>query len=214
DVARRPDGEAEAALPAVHRHRHTRGLRGAPGAPGRAPGEPLRGPVPRPQPLPDRAGRGGHPLRGGPPRARPAAPRGPRALALGGRGGAGAADRRVVPVPEGHLMPLPIRVGFLHPELLLLLLVIPALGLAWRAWPPPASRGRARLSLALRSLLVALLVFSLAGARLSTQPTKRAVVAVVDLSDSVRANDADREEAIRSLISAKGGDDVFGIVTV
>ncbi len=108
---------------------------------------------------------------------------------------------------------MPVGVSFLRPWLLLLLLLVPLLWLAWRRWPPPLGRSRSRLALALRILLVALLVFSLAGARVMTQPHKRAVVAVVDVSDSLRGFDQQREEAVRELVHAKGPDDLFGIVT-
>ena len=51
-------------------------------------------------------------------------------------------------------------IGFavLRPELLLLLLLVPAIVLAWWRWPPPLQAGRSRLVLVSRVLLVALLV--------------------------------------------------------
>jgi len=101
----------------------------------------------------------------------------------------------------------------LRPVFLLLLLVLPAMYLAWRAWPPPLARRRSRLTLLLRALLVALLVFALAGVRVSTLPQKRAVVAVVDLSGSLRADSAQQEQAVRSLEAARGAADAFGVVT-
>ncbi len=108
---------------------------------------------------------------------------------------------------------LPVGVDFQRPELLLLLLVIPLLWLAWWRWPPPLNRRRSWITLGLRVVLIALLVFSLAGARVMTEPHKRAVVAVVDQSDSLRGFDQQREDAVRSLVRAKGPDDLFGIVT-
>ena len=108
-------------------------------------------------------------------------------------------------------------IGFavLRPELLLLLLLVPALVLAWLRWPPPLSTGRSRLVLASRVLLVALLVLALAGLRLTTQPDKRALVAVVDLSASVKAHgNLDAEAGIVKVLQAsKGPDDMFGVVT-
>ena len=108
-------------------------------------------------------------------------------------------------------------IGFavLRPEFLLLLLLVPALVVAWLRWPPPLAVGRSRLILASRVLLVALLVLALAGVRLTTQPNKRAVVAVVDLSASVKAHgNLDSEAgAVRSLQASKGADDLFGVVT-
>ncbi len=108
---------------------------------------------------------------------------------------------------------LPVGLSALRPAFLALLLVVPAMVWAWRRWPPPLARRRSLFSLALRVALVALLVFALAGVRVELQPQKRAVVAVVDLSDSARADDAARADAVRSLIAGKGPDDLFGIVT-
>src|SRR5690348_16393103 len=64
-------------------------------------------------------------------------------------------------------------------------------------------------------MLITLLALALSGVRLTTQPNKRALVAVVDLSASVKAQgNLDAEASIvRSLQSAKGPDDLFGVVT-
>src|SRR5215510_2409374 len=101
-------------------------------------------------------------------------------------------------------------IGFavLRPEFLLLLLLVPALVVAWLRWPPPLTVTRSRLVLASRLLLVALLVLALAGVRLTTQPNKRAMVAVVDLSASVKAHgNLDAEAStVKALQSAKGAD--------
>jgi uncharacterized membrane protein/Mg-chelatase subunit ChlD len=108
-------------------------------------------------------------------------------------------------------------IGFavLRPQFLVLLVLVPALAAAWWRWPPPLSVGRARLVLASRLLLVTLLVLALAGFRLTTQPRQRAVVAVVDVSASVKAQgNLDAEaSAVRALQAAKGPDDLFGVVT-
>ena len=103
--------------------------------------------------------------------------------------------------------------GVVRPSLLLLLLLLPVLYLAWRAWPPPMARRRAGFSLLLRVLLVALLVFALAGVRVSTLPQKRAVVAVVDLSGSLRDTSQQEEQAVRTLAATRGPTDLFGAVT-
>src|SRR5256885_9341566 len=109
-------------------------------------------------------------------------------------------------------------IGFavLRPEFLLLLLLVPAMVYAWWRWPPPLATARSRLVMVSRVLLVALLVLALAGVRLTTQPNKRAVVAVVDLSASVKAHGSLDAEAstIKALQKAKGADDLFGVVTV
>ena len=101
----------------------------------------------------------------------------------------------------------------LRPEYLGFLLVIPALWLVWRAWPPPLARKRGRVALGLRVLLVLLLVLAIAGVRLTVQPQQRSVVAVVDLSASTRASLDAESEAVRSLAQGKGPDDLFGVVT-
>ena len=102
-----------------------------------------------------------------------------------------------------------------RPLFLLLLLVLPLVFLAWRLWPPPLQPRRRLLTLVARVVLMALLVFALAGVRLTTAPNKRALVAVVDLSASVKARgNVDSEAAlVRSIQAAKGPDDLFGVVT-
>jgi uncharacterized membrane protein len=108
-----------------------------------------------------------------------------------------------------------IGLAVLRPEFLILLLLVPALVVAWLRWPPPLTTSRSRLVLASRVLLVALIVLALAGVRLTTQPNKRALVAVVDLSASVKAHgNLDTEAStVKALQAAKGADDLFGVVT-
>ena len=105
--------------------------------------------------------------------------------------------------------------SFQRPLFLLLLGLLPLVFLVWRLWPPPLQRRRGLLTLVARILLMALLVFALAGVRLTTSPNKRAVVAIVDLSASVKAHgNLDSEAAqVRALQTAKGPDDLFGVVT-
>ncbi len=102
-----------------------------------------------------------------------------------------------------------------RPVYLLLLLALPLMFLAWRLWPPPLQRRRRLLTLVARIALMALLVFALAGVRLTTAPNSRATVAVVDLSASVKAlGNLDSEAAqVRALQAGKGPDDLFGVVT-
>jgi uncharacterized membrane protein len=108
-----------------------------------------------------------------------------------------------------------IGVEVLRPLWLLLLLLTPLAYLAWRRWPPPLERRRGRLVLVSRILLMSLLVLALAGVRLTTQPTKRALVAVVDVSASVKSGRGLDSEAatVRALQASKGPDDLFGVVT-
>jgi Ca-activated chloride channel family protein len=102
-----------------------------------------------------------------------------------------------------------------RPEFLLLLLLLPLMAAAWWRWPPPLPVGRSRLVLGSRLLMVTLLAVALAGVRLETPPQRRALVAVVDVSDSVKVNGSlDREAAlVRQLEASKAPQDLFGIVT-
>lgn len=110
-----------------------------------------------------------------------------------------------------------------RPLCLALLGLLPLVHLAWRRWPPPLSPGRARLSLALRLFLVSMVVLGLADVHLQRPPSRRAVVAVVDLSDSTRAGagrqatvgagQEDTAAAVKAMMAAKGPDDLFGVVT-
>src|SRR5215467_3356935 len=108
-----------------------------------------------------------------------------------------------------------IGLTFTHPEFLGLLLLLPIVIWAWRRWPPPLSSTRGWVVLVSRVLLITLLALALSGIRLTTQPNKRALVAVVDLSASVKAHgNLDAEASlVRSLQSSKGPDDLFGVVT-
>jgi Mg-chelatase subunit ChlD/uncharacterized membrane protein len=108
-----------------------------------------------------------------------------------------------------------IGLSVLHPEFLALLLLAPLAYLAWRRWPPPLSRTRSRLALGSRLLMIVLLALALAGVRLDTAPARRAIVAVVDVSASVKAhgNLEQESEIVRRLAASKGPDDLFGVVT-
>jgi len=102
---------------------------------------------------------------------------------------------------------------FLHPTRLVLLLLAPLAYVAWRRWPPPLSRGHSRLSLVLRTVMVVALVLALSGLRFTSPPKHRAVVAVVDLSDSAAGSEEAAARAVRAMASAKPHDDLLGIVT-
>ncbi|MGH9190114.1 MAG: VWA domain-containing protein [Acidimicrobiales bacterium] len=105
------------------------------------------------------------------------------------------------------------RLLVLRPGYLALLLVLPAVVVAWRRWPPPLTPGRSRLTLALRLTLLSLVALSLADVRVARRPRNRAVVAVVDLSDSTAAAVDDAATGVTALIAAKGPGDLFGVVT-
>jgi uncharacterized membrane protein len=100
-----------------------------------------------------------------------------------------------------------------RPALLLLLLLGPLLVVAWRRWPPPLPPGRRRVATGLRLALLVLLVSALADVRISRQPDRRAVVAVVDLSESARSSQEQAAAAVTDMIRSKGPDDLFGVVT-
>jgi len=111
-------------------------------------------------------------------------------------------------------MVLPTGLTFDAP--LALLLLIPALVLTIVLHVGARRRmgvGRRRVALLVRSLLLAALVFALAGFQLVLPVERLATVFVVDLSDSVGS--AGREDALaflRETLKAKGEGDVAGIV--
>ncbi len=74
-------------------------------------------------------------------------------------------------------------ISFTHPQVLILLLVLPYLLYVWRA--EGRRRGRAIASLVLRGLIVVLLVLALAGTQLVRAVDEMAVVFLVDVSDSI-----------------------------
>lgn len=100
-----------------------------------------------------------------------------------------------------------------RPGFLLLLVAVVPVYFLWRRWRPPLSAGRSRLALVLRIALLVLVVASLADVGVSRSPDRRAVIAIVDLSDSVRTSRDDAAQAVRSMIEAKGPDQLFGLVT-
>ena len=90
--------------------------------------------------------------------------------------------------------------SFTTPVALLLLAALPLV--AWWVWPTGARRSGARsrprsgwLGLALRLLILALLVLSLAGAQLARAVDDLAVVFLVDASDSMSRESAAAAEA-------------------
>jgi uncharacterized membrane protein len=99
---------------------------------------------------------------------------------------------------------------------LALLLLVPALTLTFALYIGArrrTGRGRRRVALLVRTLLLTALVFALAGFRLVLPVDRLATVFVVDLSDSV--GEAGREDAlafVRSSLEVMPEDDVAGIV--
>ena len=99
-----------------------------------------------------------------------------------------------------------------RPGFLVFLLVGPLLIAAWRRWPPPLPPRRRRLALGVHLAVLALLVMALADLRMQRRPDRRAVVAVVDLSDSTRAVQDQAVAVVQEMMRAKGPDDLFGVV--
>ncbi|HET9847922.1 MAG TPA: VWA domain-containing protein [Candidatus Dormibacteraeota bacterium] len=92
----------------------------------------------------------------------------------------------------------------------LALLVIVAI---WRFFPPPLSRGRARLSLGLRTLVVVLLTASLAGFQVQTRPASQSVLVAADLSASVQSSLDTEAATVRRILQARRGDDRAGVLS-
>ena len=83
----------------------------------------------------------------------------------------------------------------------------------WLRLPPPLPPRRARISLAIRALIVLLLTASLAGAQLQTTPASQAVMVAADLSASVQSA-LDREATtVRAILAARHGDDQAGVLS-
>ncbi len=108
--------------------------------------------------------------------------------------------------------------SFTTPAALLLLLALPAV--AWLVWPTQPRRTAARprprsgwLGLALRLLILALLILSLAGAQLVRAVNDLAVVFLVDASDSMSRESAAAAEAfVREAVDGMGPDDRAAVV--
>ena len=98
---------------------------------------------------------------------------------------------------------------FLGAGLLALLSVVAI----WRFFPPPLSRGRARLSLALRTLIVVLLAASLAGFQVQTKPANQSLLVAADLSASVQSSLDTEAATVRRLLQARHGDDRAGVLS-
>jgi uncharacterized membrane protein len=93
----------------------------------------------------------------------------------------------------------------------LLLLIIPYL--IWLARPRRAAGGREWLALALRVAIIALLTLGLAGTRFVRAADELALVFLVDASDSVGTEQAERAEAfVRGVVEKMGPDERAAVV--
>jgi uncharacterized membrane protein len=82
----------------------------------------------------------------------------------------------------------------------------------WLLFPPPLSRGRARISLAMRTLIVLLLTASLAGFQVQTQPSSQSLLVAADLSASVQSALDTEAAAVRNILQQRRGDDRAGVL--
>ena len=93
---------------------------------------------------------------------------------------------------------------------LLALVVIVAI---WRLFPPPLSRGRARISLAMRTLIVVLLTAALAGFQVQVRPPNQSLLVAADLSASVQSALDTEAAAVRKILQQRRGDDRAGVLS-
>jgi uncharacterized membrane protein len=83
----------------------------------------------------------------------------------------------------------------------------------WRVFPPPLSRGRSRVSLGLRVLIVALLTASLAGFQVDTRPPNQSLLVAADLSASVQSSLDSEAAAVRRILNERKGQNRVGVVS-
>ncbi|HSS93898.1 MAG TPA: VWA domain-containing protein [Candidatus Dormibacteraeota bacterium] len=83
----------------------------------------------------------------------------------------------------------------------------------WLRLAPPLPPRRARVSLALRVLIVALLTFALAGFQLQTTPSSQSLVVVADLSASVQSAKDVELATVQRILGLRQGDNRAGVVS-
>ena len=98
---------------------------------------------------------------------------------------------------------------FLAAGLLALVLIVAI----WRFFPPPLSRGRARISLAMRTLIVLLLTAALAGFQVQVRPPNQSLLVAADLSASVQSALDTEAAAVRKVLQQRRGDDQAGVLS-
>lgn len=106
-----------------------------------------------------------------------------------------------------------MRISFIYPIYLWLLISLPlAASLGWVAWRRSGST-RLWLSLALRLILMAAIIFSLAGLQIRFRSDLLTTVFILDASDSIPPAEVQRgEDLIRAAIQSKPKDDQAAIV--
>ncbi len=83
----------------------------------------------------------------------------------------------------------------------------------WWRLAPPLPPGRARLSLALRILMVLLLTGSLAGFQFQTTPAAQSLIVAADLSASVQTSLDVETATVQKILAARKGDDRAGLLS-
>ncbi len=106
-----------------------------------------------------------------------------------------------------------MRISFIYPIYLWLLILLPfAASLGWFAWRRSGST-RLWLSLALRLILMAAIIFALAGLQIRFRTNMLTTVFILDASDSIPPAEVQRgEDLIRAAIQSKPKDDQAAIV--
>ncbi|MEP6753581.1 MAG: VWA domain-containing protein, partial [Candidatus Dormiibacterota bacterium] len=93
------------------------------------------------------------------------------------------------------------------------LLALVAIVSIWLRLRPPLARRRARMSLALRILIVVLLTGAMAGFQLQTTPSSQSLIVVADLSASVQSAQDTELATIQRILALRRGDNRAGVVS-
>src|SRR5689334_1730235 len=111
-------------------------------------------------------------------------------------------------------MPANLGLAFQRPEALLLLLALVPLAIFLsRTSHAYSRRGRRRLSLGIRLIIITVLVLALAGLQLVSSNDRLSVVFLLDRSDSVSAaSRAAQDDYVRRAISGMGENDSAGVI--
>ncbi|MGH7764688.1 MAG: VWA domain-containing protein, partial [Candidatus Dormibacteraceae bacterium] len=99
-----------------------------------------------------------------------------------------------------------------------LLLAVGAIALAlvfltWWRWSPPFSKGRARLSLGVRALMVLLLTAALSGFQFQTTPSAQSVIVAADLSASTQTAVDVEAATVQQILARRPSADLAGVLS-
>ena len=92
-------------------------------------------------------------------------------------------------------------------------LALVAIVAIWLRLKPPLARRRARMSLALRILIVVLLTGAMAGFQVQTTPSSQSLIVVADLSASVQSAQDTELATIQRILALRRGDNRAGVVS-